>query len=131
MILFYRTDFFLIYRGLSWIFKKSWNLVYLRVLRAQKQCSKFQNFGLSTKKVIETKKCTLAAWPHLVLPIFNLPCQLWEAITFEWVNCLCWNFQDNLVSYIPFIWKSFIRIWDGSCPNLWNFGPSDMEWCIN
>ena len=29
---------------------------------------------------------------------------------------LCWNFQDNLISYIPFIWKRFIKIWDWSCP---------------
>ena len=34
---------------------------YLRVLRTQQQCSKFQNFRLSTKKVIETQKCTQAA----------------------------------------------------------------------
>ena len=103
---------------------KSWNLLYLRVLRAQKQWSKFQKFGLSTKNVIETQKCIQAAWPPLVLLIFNLPCQLWGVITFEWFISLCWNFQDNLISYIPFIWKSFIKIWDGSCPALvhltWN-----------
>ena len=107
---------------------KPWNLLYLRVLRAQKQCSKFEKFGLSTKNVVETQKCTKAAWRRLVLPIFNLPCQLWVVITFERVISLCWNFQDNLISYIPFIWKSFIRIWDGSCFNLWNFGPFDMQW---
>ena len=107
---------------------KPWNLLYLRVLRAQKQCSKFEKFGLSTKNVVETQKCTKAAWPRLVLPIFNLPCQLWVVITFERVISLCWNFQDNLISYILFIWKSFIKIWDESCLNLWNFGPSDMEW---
>ena len=44
---------------------KSWNLAYLRVLQAQKQCSKFQNFGVSTKKVTETQKCIQAAWPPL------------------------------------------------------------------
>ena len=37
---------------------------------------------------------------------------------------MCWNFKDNLISYITFIWKSFINIWDGSCPALfqltWN-----------
>ena len=97
---------------------KCWNLLYLRVLRAQKQCSKFGKFGLSTKKVIGTQKCTQAAWPPLVLPIFNLPCQLWGIITFERVISLCWNFQENLLSYVPFISKSFIKIWDRSCPAL-------------
>ena len=106
----------------------SWNLAYLRVLWAQKHCSKYQNFGLSVKKVIETQICTQAAWPPLVLLIFNLSCQLCDVITFEQVISLCLNFQDNLISYIPFIWKSFIRIWDGSCFNLWNFGPFDMQW---
>ena len=64
----------------------------------------------------------------LVLSVFNLPCQLLGVITFEQVISLHWNFQDNLISYIPFIWKSFIKIWNGSCPDLWNFGPFDMEW---
>ena len=40
-----------------------------------------------------------------VLSIFNWPCQLWGAITFERDISLCWNFQDNLISYILFIWK--------------------------
>ena len=44
---------------------KSWNLAYLIVVQAQKHCSKFQNFGLSAKKVIETQSCTQAAWPPL------------------------------------------------------------------
>ena len=44
---------------------KSWNLAELIVLQAQKQCSKFQNFGLNEKKVIETESCTQAAWPPL------------------------------------------------------------------
>ena len=48
-------------------------------------------------------------------------------MTFEQAISLCLNFQDNLISYIPFIWKSFIRIWDESCSNLWNFGPFDMQ----
>ena len=80
------------------------------------------------KKVIETHKCTQAAWPPIVLPIFDLPCQLWGIITFEQVISLCWNFQEDLISHILFIWKSFIKIWDGSCLNLWNFGLSDIEW---
>ena len=62
--------------------------------------------------------------PPFVLLIFNLLCKLWGVITFEWVFSLCWNFQDNLILYIPFIWNSFIKIWDGSCPALvhltWN-----------
>ena len=73
---------------------KSWNLAYLWVLWAQKQCSKFQNFGVSIKKIIEIQKWTQAAWPPLVLLIFNLQCQLWGVITFEWVVSLCRNFQD-------------------------------------
>ena len=60
----------------------------------------------------------------LVLLIFNLPCQIWGVITFEQFISLCWNFQDNLISYIPLIWKSIIKIWDESCPALvhltWN-----------
>ena len=44
---------------------KSLNLAFLRVLLSQKQCSKFQNFGVSTKKFIETQKCIQAAWPPL------------------------------------------------------------------
>ena len=38
---------------------------YLRVLWSQQQCSKFQNFRLSTKKVIETQKSTQVARPLL------------------------------------------------------------------
>ena len=63
--------------------------------------------------------------PPLVLLIFNLACISW---TFEWVISLCWNFQVNPTLYISFICKSFIRIWDESCPSLWNFCPIDMEW---
>ena len=44
---------------------KSWKIVYLRDLQAQKQCIKFQNFRLSSKKVIETQKYTQAAWTPL------------------------------------------------------------------
>ena len=40
---------------------KSQNLPYFRAFWAQKKCSKFHNFGLSTKKVIETQKCNQAA----------------------------------------------------------------------
>ena len=47
---------------------------------------------------------------HRNSTIFNLPCQPWAVLTFEQVISLCWNFQDNLISYIPFIWNSFIRI---------------------
>ena len=38
---------------------------YFRVLPTQQQCSKFQNFRLRTKKVIETQKSTQAATPLL------------------------------------------------------------------
>ena len=64
LILFYETDFFLFIMNFQKILK-SWNLAYLKVLWAQKQCSKFQNFRLSTKKVIETQKSTQAARPLL------------------------------------------------------------------
>ena len=64
----------------------------------------------------------------LVLSIFNFSCQLWGVVTFERVISFCWNIYDNLISYIPFIWKRFVKIRDGSCPNLWKFGPFDMEW---
>ena len=54
----------------------------------------------------------------------GLWCQLCGVITFEWVINLCRNFQDNLISHIPFVWKSFMKIWDESCPALvhltWN-----------
>ena len=68
LISFYKTDFFLIFSVPLWIFKKiskSWNLTYLRVLKVQKQCSKFQNIKLIKKKVIDTQKCTQVAWPPL------------------------------------------------------------------
>ena len=95
---------------------KSWYLAYLKVLQAQKKCSKFQNLGLSTKKVIETQKCTQAAWPAQFLSIFNILWQLRGVITFERIISLCWDFQDIPISYILFIWKSLIRIWMGHVP---------------
>ena len=91
---------------------------HFRVLLTQQQCSKFQNFWLCTKNVIETRKCTQAATPLFFWSISNFPWQLWGAITFEQVLILCWHFQNNLISYIPFIWKSFIQIWVGSWPVL-------------
>ena len=109
---------------------------FKRVLQAQKQCSKFPNFGLSTKKVIETQKCTQDAWFPLVLSIFLTyhACQLWGVITFEQVISLCRNFQDNLILYIPFIWKTFIKIWDWSRLALvhvtWN-DPFSDQWARN
>ena len=79
---------------------------YLRVLWAQKQCSKFQNFGFSEKKKSYwDSKIHPGCWSPLVLSIFNLPCEAWSVITFIQVISLCWNFQDNLILYIPFIWK--------------------------
>ena len=99
------------------------DLPYLRVLWAQKQCSKFQcNFGLSTKKVIGTQKCTQTAWPLLFCQF--LTSQANFVVSSEWVISLCWNFQDSLISYIPFFCKIFIKIWDRSCTALvhltWN-----------
>ena len=107
---------------------KSWKLAYLRVLWAQKQCSKFQDFRFRIKKVSETQKCI----PGCLIPLFcqmlTWPYKLWAVITFEQIISLCWNFQDNFISYIPFTWKSFIKIWDGSCPALvrltWNDPPT-------
>ena len=127
LISFYKTKFFLIYRVplqiLKKFVKKSWNLAFLRVLWALKQCKKFQNFGLSTKKYWDSKMHRSCLTP-LVLLIFKLSGKLWGAITFELVISLCWNLQDNLMSYITFIWKSFIKIWDSSCSALvhltWN-----------
>ena len=40
---------------------KFWNLARVSVLQAQKLCNKFQDFELSTKRVIETQKCNQAA----------------------------------------------------------------------
>ena len=40
---------------------KFWNLARLSVLQAQKLCNKFQDFELSTKRVIETQKGNQAA----------------------------------------------------------------------
>ena len=100
LILFYETDSFLIYSVIMDFQKmsKSWNLAYLILHQAQKQCSKFQNFGLSTKKAIETQKCTQAAWPPLVLPIFNLPQQLKR----------CHNFWTSYQFVLKFSGKSYL-----------------------
>ena len=68
------------------------------------------------KKVIETQKYTQAAWPAQFLSIFNILWQLRGVITFEQIISLCWDFQDIPISYILFIWKSFIRIWMGHVP---------------
>ena len=92
LILFYKTDFFLIHNTPLLIIKisKSCNLAYLSILEAQKQFSKFQNFGLGEIKVIETQKCTQAlAWPPLFCWLFSLPCQLWGVIIFEQLISLC------------------------------------------
>ena len=58
--------------------------------------------------------------PDPLVFTFNLLCKLWVVLNFEWIISLCWNFQDNLISYTPFIWKSFIKIWDRSCPTFEN-----------
>ena len=89
-------------------FSKNFKTLKFSLSLKQKQCSKFQYFGFSEKKVIETQKCTQAAVPPFLPCIL---CILWGVITFEWVMSLCWNFQDNLILYIPFIWKIFTNEW--------------------
>ena len=125
LISFYKTNFFLNFSPPFWIFKKFQNLESLRVqnlefqnLRVcwvQKQCSKVQNFGLSTNMLLSLKMHP-SCLTLLALSIFNLPCALWGIIIFEQVISLYWNFQGNFILYIPFIWKSFIRIWVKSQP---------------
>ena len=59
--------------------------------------------------------------PDTPLPLFLVTFSLIYHANFEvpyllsrYIISLCWNFQENLVSYI--IKKSFIKIWDGSFP---------------
>ena len=78
---------------------KSGSLAYLRVLQAQKQCNKFQNFDVSTKKVIVTQKCNHDSCLPLVLSIFNLPCQLWRVIIFEFLS-VCAEIFNIIWSHI-------------------------------
>ena len=74
---------------------KSWNLAYLWVLRAQKQCSKFQNFGVSTKKLLRFKNEPKLPDPPLFCWFLTYNANFdWGVITFEWVVSLCRNFQD-------------------------------------
>ena len=68
---------------------KSWILAYLRVLQAQKQYSKFQNFGVSTGKVIETQKCTQAARRPLLFCQFLTYNTNFELSTFGRAISLC------------------------------------------
>ena len=67
------------------------------------------------------KNFTQAVWPPLVLSIFHLPCQLWGVLTFGWV---CADIFKIILSHIYLSSRSFIKIWDGSCPALvhltWN-----------
>ena len=105
---------------------KSWNLAYLRIFWAQKQCSKLQNFGLRTKKLLRLKNA-----PKLPDPLsfvnFYLTKPTLRCHNF-WTGYLVCGKIFRIILYIPFICKSFIKIWHGSCFNLWNFGPIDMEW---
>ena len=103
---------------------KSWNLAYLRVLLAQKEYNKFQNFGLSIKKV-ETQKCTQAAWPPFALLTCNIPCQLWDVITYERLISFCWNFQDDL---FPYIYLSSGKVSSKSEMVMSSLSLLDMEW---
>ena len=129
LILFYKTNFFLILRIMD--FQKisnSWSLAYLTSPPGTETVQQISKLWVKYKKSYWDSKMHSSCLNPLVFSIFKLPCQLWHIITFEQVISLCWNFQDNLTSNISFTWKSFIRIWDGLCPKLWNFGPFDMEW---
>ena len=124
LILFCRPFFFLICSTSLWIFKRFPNLEFWLILEP---CG-CRNSTVKLRLWVKHKKVHPTWLTPLVLLIFNLPCQLLRVITFEWVISLRWNFWGNVISYISFIWKSFIRIRDWSCRNLRNFVPVDMEW---
>ena len=130
MILFYKTDFFPFIPCL-YGFTKDFKIFKFSISQSPPVTETVQQISElwgQYKKIYWNSKMHPSCLTPLVLSIFNLPCQLWGATTFDWVISPCRNFQDNLISYIPFIWKSFIRFWDRSCPKLWNFGQFDMEW---
>ena len=112
LILFYKTDFFLTYNAPLWIFKKiskSWNLAFLRVFWVQKQCSKFQNFELSTKKVFETQKCTQATWPPFFCQFLTHHALFWGVITFEWLS-VCAEIFRIILSFRKFLFFMFLEV---------------------
>ena len=117
LILFHKTNFSLIYRVPLWIFK--WKITKFSLdSSGHRKISNFITLGWVPKKSYWDSKMPPSFLNDLVLLIFNFWCQLRGVITFQWVISLRWNFQDNLISNIPFIWKSFIKIWGGSCPSL-------------
>ena len=127
MILSYKTDFFPIYSAPLRTCKSYQNLwIYLTLesSRCKNSGANFRTLRLVQKTLLRLKNAPKLSVPLLFCRFFNLPYELWGVITFERVISLCWNFPDNL------LWKMFIKIWDGSCHNLWNFGPFDMEWPI-
>ena len=91
---------------------KSWNLC-----PGTETLQQISELWVKCKKSYWDSKLHPSCLTPLVLSIFNLPCQFWGVIIFERVISLCWNFQDHHISYIPLIWKGFIKIWDGSCLN--------------
>ena len=87
LILFYKTDFFLIYSMPFWIFKRFQKLEIWFILESfghQNTAENLKTLGQVKKSYWDSKihPCCLTS---LVWSIFNLPCQLWGAITFVWV----------------------------------------------
>ena len=126
LISFYKTNF-LSFIGCHYGFPKNFKITKFSLSQSPPGTEKVQQISelwIEYKKSYWDSKMQPSCLNHLVLLTFNLWCQLRGVITFEWVINLCWNFQDNIISYIPFMWKSFIKILDGSCPALvhltWN-----------
>ena len=108
LISFYKTNFvsFIVHHyGFSKKFK---------ILKFNLSLQEISELQVKYRKSFWDSKIPPSCLKPLVLLIFNLPCQLWGVITFEQIISLCWNFQNNLISHMPFIWKSFIKTWDGS-----------------
>ena len=82
LISFYKTNFFsfMVCHGFQKI-SKSWKIAIFRDLWAEKQCNKFENFGLSIKNVIDSKMHSSCLNP-IVLSIFKSLCQLLNGLSF-------------------------------------------------
>ena len=122
LISFYKTNF-LSFIGCHYGFPKNFKITKFSLSQSPLGTEKVQQISelwIEYKKSYWDSKMQPSCLNHLVLLTFNLWCQLRGVITFEWVINLCWNFQDNLISYIPFISHiyHYIKIWDGSCPAL-------------
>ena len=115
---------FILFIACHYVFSKNFGNLILESSGHKNSAANLRKLGFKYKKDYWDSKMHPSCLTPLVLSIFNLPCQLWGVITFEQVLSLCWNFQDNLISYIPFIQKSFSKLSDGSCPALvhltWN-----------